>query len=84
MPASEQREPESRKAAAAPEIKPYCFYKGQPVYSKEAARQLLRVSEKTLRRWVMLGKIRGRRIGIDRMDVVFFEKDLDAFLANER
>lgn len=64
-----------------PVIRPYCIYKGQPVYSREAVRTLLRKSDVTIWRYVQLNKIGYIRIGEDGTDLGFTQKHVDDYLA---
>lgn len=66
------------------DIAPYCTYKGNPVYNKQAAMALLGVSEKTLTRYIAKKMITVRTIGVGRYSVAFYEKDLDAFLGRKK
>lgn len=47
----------------APVIRPYCIYKGQPVYARAAVMVLLRKSDRTMRRYVEMGRIGFIRLG---------------------
>lgn len=76
----EQQFPEGKNAEGVPEVKPYCIFMGKPLYNKKAARILLGCSERTLRRYVMLGKLKSVSLGEGIMTVAFFEEHLKDFL----
>lgn len=76
----EQQFPEGKNAEGVPEVKPYCIFMGKPLYDKKAAKILLDCSERTLRRYVQLGKLKFVSLGEDMMKVAFFEEHLKDFL----
>jgi hypothetical protein len=83
MTTPEQQFPEGKNAEGVPEVNPYCIFMGKPLYNRKAAQILLGCSERTLRRYVMLGKLRSVSLGEDMMNVAFFEEHLRDFLTRK-
>lgn len=69
---------------AVPEVRPYCIFNGQPMYTFKAACLLLNMSGQTLRRYLAAKKITGQKIGRRDVAIAFYERDLNAFMAGRQ